>query len=870
MGKFIKKLTAILLVVATLASFVVPATFADGGTGAAINYDFQLVTNSQVTVNEQDKYSKVSGTIKSAYDNGTHNWRLETTASTVSNSSDMRFYGTNDNEGLRLMNLVAGEWVAFRIKVAQAGNYEVALTGGNVKYNPYQATMYTFAAPAGAVAAADIEAAMVNANLIGAVSVAEGSEKGIAGEHTFAAGDNILIIALNPSGSRASIQDIDLTPKAASIETTSPSDGTTAPAIEPVNLDFELYNNPAFSTAIPGDGNKLGHSKVSGAINSAYDNGTHNWKLETVAEGVDTTVHTKFFSKSDEGLRLTIGAGKWIALRVKVAEAGNYEVSIKNNIPTNGYKATVYALAAPAGTMTAADVEAAMTSANLVGTADHTTKNNVAVAGEKEFAEGENILIIEIDTARAGIADIDLTPKAASNVPTDPSEDTTAPAKEEKIDFELYYNDAFSSEIKGGYEKYSNTKNLIANAYAAGTLNWKFEAVESGLEPKFVINNGANQGIRTDSVNGKYVAIRFKVSEAAKYDVTYNSVYGYNFGAKTWIVSAPTADTVDIAAAKVDANKMGNVAITTSVLSCDLGSYDFAAGEYVLIFEGTGERLYMGNIVLTEAQDNQEETTAPSEDTTAPEETTQPSFTFQDNVFDFELYNYSNFSNKINGVSNKYSSVKSTVENAYPAVNNWVIEACSAGTSFASLQFNATQRGFRMNVEADNWVAIRLNVTKAGKYEVVLNCLYNAGYPYDAKAWLFPAAAQTMTVAEVEAAMVSANAMADVSIAKDRDKSILGEYEFAVGEYILVMKAAAARMYITTLELAELGSVEKPPEDTRPEYVAQPGYFEFELYNYKGTGVAAEGYTKYSKVLTSIAQAIPASLTGSWKAFPPS
>ncbi len=41
-----KRLAAMLLLVCTLASFVVPATFADDAN--AINYDFQLYNNSQL------------------------------------------------------------------------------------------------------------------------------------------------------------------------------------------------------------------------------------------------------------------------------------------------------------------------------------------------------------------------------------------------------------------------------------------------------------------------------------------------------------------------------------------------------------------------------------------------------------------------------------------------------------------------------------------------------------------------------------------------------------------------------------------------------------------------------------------------------
>ena len=869
MGKMMKRLTAVLLLMATLLSFVVPATFADGSAETTYAYQITLYNaDSDQGYNSwfgsgSPSISSLKTNLDEAYAAGTLNW-------TYMDSEDATNLTYRANNAYTLRTKNGKKWAALKINVPQAGKYALTYSV-DTAVATNTATIAAYAIPADQWSADAVDSLLANADYsLGEVAMAATDATITFAEKDYAAGEYVIVYKAT-TNTPIFLTKLGLTGTVAE-ETEPTTEGTTAPVSEPVNLDFELYKNPAFSTAIPGNGNKLGHSKVAGAINDAYAALTHNWKLETVAEGVDTTVNTKFFSTSDEGLRLKDMPGKWLAFRIKVPQAGNYEVSIKNNIPTNGYKATVYALAAPAGTMTAADVEAAMTSANLVGTADHTTKNNVAVAGEKEFAEGENILIIEIDTARAGIADIDLTPKAASNVPTDPSEDTTAPAKVEKLDFELYNYDAFKDVVTGASEKYSGRADRIATAFNDGSLNWMIDY--RTYDPRFVVSGVVAQGLRgKDLTAGATLAIRFRVSEGAKYNVTFNSVYGYNFEAKAWIVAAPEAamDAAAVAAAKTNANAMSNVVIATDSLSSDLGDYTFAAGEYVLILESTTDRLYIGNIVLTEVQGAGEEPTDPSDETTAPtEDTTVPSepVGMQDNVFDMELYYSQALSGVVDGNYTKIGKFESAMNAAYPSTLNWKFEGFSSDSIKNSVRVIGKTYKSDLGIKIGEkgavgyFFALRLNVTKAGKFDVIAKNLMTSNF-YTAKTWLVPATSETMTTQQLQAAMIDANALYEINFAKDQQTSNLGEYEFAVGEYVLIIAPAAESVYLGSVELADPGENEGPVLDERPEFAVQPGYFEFELYNYKGTGVAAEGHTKYSKVLTSIAQGYPGKFN--WK-----
>ena len=667
-----KRLTALLLFLCTLLSFVVPATFADGN--AATTFEYQITLYNAASDQGYNSWfgsgspaiSSIKTKLDEAYAADTLNW-------TYVDSADAANLTYRSGNGLTLRAKYGTKWTALKIRVPQAGKYALTYSVDIAKATN-SATIAAYAIPAAQWSASAVDTLMANADYsLGQVAMAATDATITFAEKDYTQGEYVIVYKATEN------TPIFLT-KLALVGTSSGNVETSAPEAQPVNFDFQLVGG-SVSTIASTDK----YSKHADAIKTAYKAGTHNWMLEATVSTVSPASDVRFSSSNgNEGLRITnLEANEWIALRINVAEAGDYKVSLTaGNASAYPYQAVMVAFAAPAQTMTPAEVEEAMNSANPMGPANVTANGTPAVVGTHTFTEGDNILVIGFNPNgdRASIADIDLTPATGSGEPP---------------------------------------------------------------------------------------------------------------------------------------------------VSSD-----------------------------------------PSESSSVPEESTQPSFAFQDNVFEFELYNYSNFSDKITGANDKYNkaTVKSAVENAYPAVNNWVIETWKEGADGSKIQFVSSQFGLRTTFGANNWVAIRLNVTKPGKYEVVLNSKYTTS-PFSAKTWLIPAPAQTMTATEVEAAMVSANAMEDVSIAKDRDKSILGEYEFAEGEYILIMQATGERMYVTTLELAEVGSTERPPEDTRSEYNAQSGLFDMQLGNYKGFDALAAGYIKYNKVESLIEGKYPADVNWKLEAF---
>ena len=193
--------------------------------------------------------------------------------------------------------------------------------------------------------------------------------------------------------------------------------------VEPIVYDFELYNNPLFPDAAGVSGYK--YSKAESAVKSAYTAGTHNWKVEAVADGVSTANNIKFFPSSNEGVRIYSVQGKWVAFRIRVDQADNYELSIKGIHTTkdNDYTADFWIVPAFGDAMSVADIESAMIDENKLGTVEVTTTNGIDSAGEYEFGAGEYILIMGINDDRMSFSNLTLTPKEKEETEVPPVDD---------------------------------------------------------------------------------------------------------------------------------------------------------------------------------------------------------------------------------------------------------------------------------------------------------------------------------------------------------------------------------------------------------------------------------------------------------------
>ena len=898
MGKMMKRLTAMLLLVCTLASFIVPATYADADT-EVITYDFQLYQNSlfsSVCDGAGNKYrTNLKTAVVNAFKEGTNNWKVETWESTVV-EDDVRFFKKN-NEGLRLNNF-EGKWIAFRVNVAKAGNYEVSFKSSDAKTYPYTATVYALAAPDTTMKAAQIEEVITSKNLVGSASLSTKPAEAVAGAHTFAAGDNILIVCMD---GRGSFTDIVLTateePVVPTTEagTTAPATegDTTAPALEPIHYDFKLHKDEHFAAILAAQYKY--RNETADAIENAYADGSHNWMVEQWQDSMTFNNVTFPEKNTEEGMRITSAAGKWVAFRMRVNQTGTFQVAITSNhtVNTYDYNATAWVIPAPAETMSRAELEAAMVDANKLGTAEIIKSGVSGTLGEYDFAEGEYILILSPDNdSRASIANIDLIPVEETEEPTDsttdttveattadttaseptedtivsePTEDTTVPVPQPvHYDFQPYNNSLFSSVCDGAGNKYrTGLKNAIVNAYKNGTHNWKVEAWEDTIiEDNVRFFSKYDEGLRLSNFYGKWIALRIDVPQAGEYKVSFtsNNADSYDYQAAVFAMPAPeeTMSTTEIEGAMVVANYIGTLDMKENKQTA-AGIHTFAAGDNILILGFAADRASFVSIDLTPATESDDSTESTTDPTIIPDPTTDttPPATMQDNFFDFELFNYAAFSGVIDGNYNKYwRDVKKAVDNAYPTKNNWKVETWTEAVTNESFVFVKADPSLRFTLGIDNWVAIRLNVTQAGKYDVI----FNGKQKYSADAWLIPATADAMTAEEAAAAMVDANKLGTIAMDSKIGFYNVATYDFAQGEYILILKANTERIHLQNIQLAAVGEVEKPAEDTRTEYENKPGYFDMRLFNYKGFDAVDGEYVKYNKTASMMKSKYPTSV----------
>ena len=181
--------------------------------------------------------------------------------------------------------------------------------------------------------------------------------------------------------------------------------------------------------------------------------------------------------------------------------------------------------------------------------------------------------------------------------------------------FELYNNSLFSEHISGNASKYisSATKKAIEAAYP-DSHNWIVENWGESVDSSTLRFN-TNQGFRMSIGAGNWVALRMNVNAGAKYKLEFSSVYAYEYNAQAWLISAD-ADKMtasDIEVAMIEDNRLNDIVITTTQLSCDIGECYLEAGEYILVLRAEGERIYLGNIDFTGIPEEEEPDETPED-----------------------------------------------------------------------------------------------------------------------------------------------------------------------------------------------------------------------------------------------------------------
>ncbi len=698
-----KRLTAIMLLVCLLSSFVVPATFADTTEGNEIVYDLEVYNNDRYKpmIGTRSTYTlsrTAEGALSGIYTKGQSsmsilaadypavlNWKIEGFDSSMT-EANLTLYATN-NTGMRIQKPAsdtAAGWIAFRLNVPQAGTYDLGLVSEGPAHT-HNATAYVFPADADQMSEQTIEDKMTDSNMI----------------------------------------------------------GSTNTTIE------ELVTLTYSNVEIASDGEYILALKMS-----------------------ETTGKTTLWLS-----QITLSA---------VSESGE----------------------TTAATTAAATTEATTVETTAAATTTETTGETTAPGGsDKVYTDG--------------VYDIELY-----------NYDRYQPMVGTRDTF------ALSRGAEGAYGSVYTSANLgyeiIANDYASDVLNWKVEGFDSTMGyANITLYAKANTGARiqkpaTDEAVSGWVAFRIALPEAGKYDLSLTTEASWG-AHNVYVFPADSATMSETAIEeKLTENNLAAIAAATSGHTADAPytatyqSVDFTAGgAYIIVLkmpESAGKTtIYLSQMALTAATDG-EEPTQPTTQPTEPEEELIPGGAVTENFFDMELYHYEAFANMAGvelGYTKDYNATDSVQEylaKSYPDNVNWQIEGYTEG---GILYFRGkTKQGLRAEVGAGNYLALRLNITKAANYHISFNSCYS--YAYTATAYMIPAPEASMTADQIKAAITDSNKLGAINITSENRKSTVLDYPIdAAGEYIVILVAGEKdRIYLSSIGLTEVGAeVPKEPVD---------------------------------------------------------
>ena len=193
MLKHWKRMTAFVLAISLLSSFMVMPAFAEDtpeDTANEVVYDFDLAdSNSSIDFNNGSTVAAKQSTISQLYSAGTLNWdyvsAVNTRAEYVSapaTGMDFRSLG-----GLR-MRVVADNWSAFKIKSPGQGTYTLTLQHAVYSFGAAAGALYVLPIPAEGITDAYIQDQIMTTAPVGTVNFFDAEAASVADGHTTVAG----------------------------------------------------------------------------------------------------------------------------------------------------------------------------------------------------------------------------------------------------------------------------------------------------------------------------------------------------------------------------------------------------------------------------------------------------------------------------------------------------------------------------------------------------------------------------------------------------------------------------------------------------------------------------------------------------------
>ena len=555
--------------------------------------------------------------------------------------------------------------------------------------------------------------------------------------------------------------------------------------------------------------------------------------------------------------------GYWVAIKLKVAAPGTYTVKYTSSYAGDQkVEASVFSADLLEGSSVADQLAAATALGQIsVGSADGSAEfaNTWTVPSAGEYVIvfevlstnmflGKLQLMTEGGSVQETTAATTATTAGTTAAPTtEESQITTAPTQSGEIDTTTpgavvkYYDFKLPAEVMGTRINMGFSNNCscgcgkklgahLADNYAS--LGWSFlETSLEGMSTTFVKARENGLRVRDEATKNGAVAFKLSVPAAGEFDLRYTSTYGYTGTYEAYM------QTMDAYTNDQAGDKVGSVAINGEKLTGIFGSYTFpAAGEYVITLKLVNTQdMYLGALELVVPDGSAPEETIP---TTTPTEPlpTECTGTYTEGFYNLSLFEeearkwmftengklvYKDLTKECMICGNKLLDCIAAqyAENEL----NWKVEQ----TTFASVGFMASDYaengygGLRLRYEygedgkilkgedgkeveqPGNWVALRIKVANAGIQRITVN-KDNPISGCTADLYVFPAAADTMTKAQLEEKLTSENLVGQAVFDRVVTESRVGEYNFeTAGEYIVVLKTAdtSKRLYIRSIEI---------------------------------------------------------------------
>ena len=497
-----------------------------------------------------------------------------------------KIYLGKDEKGKDTYQETAGNWVAFRLKVDKAGEYYVSV--GKSYAQLTTANLYIFPATAEKMSKDALTAAMVDANLAGALQIAKDADSAKAGQWTFtSAGEYIFLLKTTGSTTRLFLNSIELS--------AVPEDKPVTPKKENI-YDFDMVGmDKGFQgTGLTGRYNDDAAVRAYMVLEQLYAEGKIQWKYETVSP--DAPLASFKFEEGRLRYKQSTNArelsNQWYAFRIKNPGTATYDIRLTSSDKSK-VVANIYMIPANTGIkMTESQVQEGMTKENLLVKGAIFNAKDTFYLGEYTFGmKEEYVLVFEFTKGTLlYLNNIRMT-----------LDDTVADTevKVEKVINGTTYNFGLLDPMDGyiSKSKYTLTeiKSEMMNLWRSGKINWRFESACDYLatvDGSDLIRFYKDTGMRTYNQSNNWSAYRIKSPGSGTFTLSLEHSLQYSSG--TLAIYILPGDTENVEKGMDPKNRVGKVALyndgntteTETGVTTYFGYWDFEAGkEYIVVFE---------------------------------------------------------------------------------------------------------------------------------------------------------------------------------------------------------------------------------------------------------------------------------------------